>query len=457
MPTLLYILTLMQSPQTFTFAHWVVVARVIGGAFFAIALSGPAIAQTTIFSAPLTLESALREAETRSYALKAQDAATKSAHEMAVAVGRLPDPVLRLSVDNLPVEGSQSFSLTADFMTMRSVGLSQTLTRKAKRQARSTRFEREADTAQAKRIEQLSELRRQTALAWFDRFYLEKMLELLTRKRDEMTLQIEASAGAYRSALGSQADIFTARLVVANVDDQIIETRARAANANSRLSRWVGELASAPLGSAPRITRTHFSATTLTNLLDDYPAIGLLSSKRNIAQAEVDIAKQNKQADWSISLMYSDRGSPFSNMLSVGVSIPLYWDQKHRQDRELAAKLAKVEQIETEREEIKRAYLERTQAWLVTWQSNLERLRQYDKTLIVLAGERTRAALAGYRGGKLPLMGVLDSRKKEIDTQMDRLRIEMQTATLWANLEFLIPETVNPVAQHVSQQSVQSQ
>ena len=56
-----------------------------------------------------------------------------------------------------------------------------------------------------------------------------------------------------------------------------------------------------------------------------------------------------------------------------------------------------------------------------------------------LAAERTRAAMAAYRGGSGALSAVLDARRTEIDTRMDRLRLEMEAAALWAQLEYLIP------------------
>jgi len=139
-------------------------------------------------------------------------------------------------------------------------------------------------------------------------------------------------------------------------------------------------------------------------------------------------------------LMYGQRGSAFSNMLSMGVSVPLLWDQKNRQDRELAAKLAKAEQARAERAEMVREHLAQTQRWLINWRSNLDRLDDYDATLIPLAAERTRAALAAYRGGNGFLSDVLEARQMEIDTRLERLRIEMETAALWTELEYLIPD-----------------
>ena len=81
----------------------------------------------------LTLGEAQRIAVERSRQLAAQDASITAAREMAVAAGQLPDPVLKLGIDNLPVDGADRFSLTRDFMTMRRIGVMQEFTRDDKR------------------------------------------------------------------------------------------------------------------------------------------------------------------------------------------------------------------------------------------------------------------------------------------------------------------------------------
>ena len=75
---------------------------------------------------PLSLSAAMSAALARSRSLDASTAAARGAREMAVAAAQRPDPVLRLSLDNLPVDGPERFSTTRDFMTMRSIALMQT-------------------------------------------------------------------------------------------------------------------------------------------------------------------------------------------------------------------------------------------------------------------------------------------------------------------------------------------
>nr|WP_316643017.1 TolC family protein [uncultured Roseateles sp.] len=387
----------------------------------------------------LTLDEALRLAQQRSRQLPAEDLAASAAREMAVAAGQLPDPTLKAGINNLPINGADRFSLTRDFMTMRSIGVMQELTRHDKRKARSARFTREAEAAEASRALALANLRRDTALAWLDRHYQERMRELLHTQRAETTLQIEAAEAAYRGGRGSQADVFAARSAVAQVDDRIRQAERQIATAKTRLARWVGDAAEQALGVPPDLASMRLDGASLETQLDHHPQITLMARQEAMAFADADIARSNKRSDWSVELMLNQRGSAYSNMVSLNVSIPLQWDQKNRQDRELAAKLAIAEQMRAQREEVTREHLAETRSWLQQWQSNRDRMAQYDGALIPLASERTRAAIAAYRGGGAPLTSVLEARRMEIDTRMERLRLEMETAGLWAQLEYLIP------------------
>jgi outer membrane protein TolC len=387
----------------------------------------------------LSLEDALRLAQERSRQLPAQDSAVVAAREMAVAAGQLPDPTLKAGINNLPINGADRFSLTRDFMTMRSVGVMQEFTRDDKRKARSARFDREADVAEAGRAVALANLRRDTAMAWLDRHYQERMRELLQVQRAEAALQIEAAEAAYRGGRGSQADVFAARSAVAQLDDRIRQAERQITIAKTRLARWVGADADQVLASPPGLAAARLDAASLETQLEHHPQIALMVRQEAVARAEAEVAQSNKRSDWSVELMYSQRGSAYSNMVSLNVSIPLQWDQKNRQDREVSARLALAEQMRAQREEATREHLAEARSWLQQWRSNRERLEQYDATLIPLASERTRAAIASYRGGGGPLTSVLEARRMEIDTRMERLRLEMETAAVWAQLEYLIP------------------
>ncbi|MGH6610675.1 MAG: TolC family protein [Burkholderiaceae bacterium] len=387
----------------------------------------------------LTLERALSLAQDRSRQLVAQDYAAQSAREMAVSAAQLPDPTLTAGINNLPVNGPDRFSLTRDFMTMRSVGVMQQFTRGDKRNARAARFEREAEVAGAGRTLALAELQRDTALAWLDRYYQERMRDVLAAQRDEARLQIEAADATYRGGRGSQADVFLARSAVAQIEDRIAQAERQIAVAKTRLARWIGEAANQPLGTAPSVDAVTFDATDIEHHIYHHPQIELLLRQEQVARAEVDMAQANRRSDWTAELMYSQRGPAYSNMVSINFSIPWQLDRANRQDRELAAKLAQIDQLQAQREEVTREHLADVRSWLQQWRSDRARLARYDDSLIPLSAERTRAALAAYRGNSTPLSTVLEARRMEIDTRLERLRLEMENAGVWAKLEYLLP------------------
>jgi len=390
-------------------------------------------------AAALGFDEALRLAQERSRQLPAHEAATTAAREMAVAARQLPDPTLKAGVSNLPINGPDQFSLTRDFMTMRNIGLMQEFTRGDKRAARAARFEREAEAAQASRALALTNLQRDTAIAWLDRHYAERMRALLAAQRDESRLQVDAAEAAYRGNRGAQADVFAARSAVAQIDDRLAQTERQLAGATTQLARWVGAAAAQPLDTPPAMTSIALQPAELDTTLAHHPQIAVMFKQEEIALADAEVARANRHADWSAELMLSQRGPAYSNMVSLTVALPLQWDTKNRQDRELAAKLATAEQMRAEREEATRAHVAEARAMLQEWHSNGERLQRYDASILPLAAQRTQAALSAYRGGSGPLTAVLDARRNDIDMRMERLRLEMDTARLWAQLNFLVP------------------
>jgi len=395
------------------------------------------MAQPQVSSKSLSLERALHLAEQRSHALLAEDASALASRELAIEAAQLPDPELQLSIDNVPANGVMAYSTTEDFMTMRSIGISQTFTGKDKRRARASVFKQKVDKAQIAKQLTVIELRQNTSVAWFDAYYLQQMLALLSRQKDEAYLQVKGAEAAYRGGKGSQSDVFLARTTVAEIQDRIHQIQGRFDNAMTTLERWVGDMLNQTLGAAPDISQTSLDTKHLIHDINTHPDIAVMMAEEIVAKAEAKAAREEKQADWTWSLRYSDRGSDFSDMISLGVSVPLQWNEENRQDRVVAAKLAKVEQLRAEREEMTRQHLAETHRWLTTWQSNLRRLADYEKALIPLASQRTESAIAEYRGGTGNLATVLDARNIEIATRIEQLRIEMETGTLWVALEYL--------------------
>jgi len=390
---------------------------------------------------PVSFTEALQQAARRSHQLDADGHASVAAREMAVAAGQRPDPMLTAGIDNLPVSGNDRFSLGNDFMTMRKVGISQELTRADKLQWRSARQEREADKALAQKDLTLASLQRDTAIAWLNVYYTRQMAAALDSQTTLARQEISAAEAAYRGGRGSSADVLAAKSALLALEDRGSQLAGNVETAKNALQRWTGASGDVADAGMPDVNTLRLDTSALSTTLAQQPQIAVLNRQQDIAQADAKLAQANQHPDWSVEVAFQQRGSAYSNMVSVNLSLPLQWDKKNRQNRELASKLATVEQVKDERDEQLREQVSRTQGLLIAWKNGRERGQRYETLIVPAAEERATAVLAAYRGGKAALADVLAARRNIADVRLQSLQLNMETAQLWAQLDFLFPDT----------------
>lgn len=397
------------------------------------------VANVYAVEAPLTLVEAQRRAVERSHQLTAQDYSVAASRDMAVAAGQLPDPVLQVGIDNVPVTGRDRGNLNSDFMTQRRVGVMQEITRSDKRRLRSDVFELEAQKTLAEKKAATATIERDTALAWLELYYANAMAAVVAEQGEQAKLEIQSAEGAYRAGRGNQADVIAARDALATFDDRASEIRRRVRNANTMLARWIGNVSGVSLADKPVTDTVQMNPAMLENTIAHHPQMVVLAKQIAVAETQAKLAKANEKADWSVEVSFQQRAAPFSNMVSVGLSIPLQWDRENRQDRELSSKLAQVEQAKAEREEMLRANMAEIRTKVDEWQNDRERYARYEHELIPLANQRTLAAITAYSGGKTSLADVLAARRNVIDVRIQALQLATETDRLWAQLNFLFP------------------
>src|SRR5439155_4435385 len=125
--------------------------------------------------------------------------------------------------------------------------------------------------------------------------------------------EIEAAESGYRAGRGSLADLLAARNALLLLDDRASEVGRKVSAAKIALARWIGSDADAPLADRPAIDAIRLDPSTLEADLAHHPELAVLSKKEQVAAAEVRVAQANKKADWSVALMYSQRGPAYSN------------------------------------------------------------------------------------------------------------------------------------------------
>jgi len=389
---------------------------------------------------PLSLAEALRVAVEKSPVLASQRAMVEAAREMAGPAGELPDPKLKLGVENVPTNGVDSWSLTRDFMTMSKIGVMQEFPREAKRKLRSQRAENDAQRGTAAGESARLTVQRETAVAWLARWFAADAERVIASQIDEAELAVATANAAYRAGKAPQGELLATQGMVIELKNRATDAAGQAKRARIGLARFIGAEAERPLGDPPDLARLPFDAARLEDV-DAQPEIQLAKAQEAIAATEADLARASKVPDWSAELTYAVRGSPYSNMVSLMVSIDLPWSPGTRQDREHAAKLKELDAARAMREDTKRMRTAEVGTMLAEWESARAQAQRIKDEMLPLAARRQEAALAAYRGGSGPLAAVLDARRGELDARLALIQQEQAAAKAWAWLQFVLPVT----------------
>lgn len=392
---------------------------------------------------PLTLTEAQRLATERSKQLEAGDLAITASKDLSVPAAERPDPIVKVGLENLPIDGAERFSVQRDFMTMRTVGIMQEITRPSKLRARVAESEQAVRLAEAHRAQALVEVLRDTALAWVDRYYTEAQEQAILEEVRVARLDAAAAEAGYRGGHGTAADALAARAALAEAEDLDADASRQVRGAKLALERWIGEAAERPLAGKPAIDSIPLHRHSLDSQLAGHPEILALQRREELARARAEVARADRHPDWSVELMYSQRGIGYSNMVTLELTVPLEIRRAHRQDPQLAAKLAEASQAKADREDMLRAHAAEISAMIDAWDSAHERRERYRTAILPLAADRTLTARAAYRGGKASLSDLLLAQRAEIDARLKALQLEQSAARLWAQLAFLNSTTAD--------------
>src|SRR6266853_60221 len=233
---------------------------------------------------PLTLAEAQRLATLRSKQVEASDFALSASKDLTVPASERPDPIAKIGLENLPINGPERFSVQRDFMTMRSVGIMQEITRRTKLRARAAESGEAVRLAEAKKVQTLVELRRDSALAWLNRYYAEAADRTVLQQLEAVRLEITAADAAYRGGHGTAADVLAARQAFAEFEDLASESSREVSAAKLALDRWVPGASDHALVGNPAIDAIPLHKHGLDAQLARHPEILALERREELAR-----------------------------------------------------------------------------------------------------------------------------------------------------------------------------
>jgi outer membrane protein, heavy metal efflux system len=432
----------------------------------------------TVFASPArgqtsnSLESLLARADSANPSLHAARDRVRAASARVGPAESWADPMLVAGIENLPLGtmkdpnvGSAGSSASVEPMTMKIIGVSQTIPFPGRVGLRRKAAEREVDAARASAEASRLAVARDVRVSFFELAYIDRALAIVERNRAVLSDVIQVTEAHYSSGTGAQQDVLKARVEAARLGETastlLEERRATSAELNATLDR--DDTISIPSAVVPdRIAqaaiavdpnRVRFATQTLGARASDWPfpplaelqdlAIRqnptLRESEANIAAqaARADLAGKGSRPDFDVSFRYGQRNQ-LPDMITAEVSIPVAIHKRARQDRELGAARSELSAMEAER----RAKVNSVRAQVARLVSQLERNRTqlaiYTKAILPQSGAAATAALASYQSGKTDLLAVLDNQNTLFTYETEYYRSLSDFAKSLAELEQVV-------------------
>ncbi|KAF1004802.1 MAG: hypothetical protein GAK32_02744 [Pseudomonas fluorescens] len=398
------------------------------------------LAWPTLASA-LTLDEALRLAQTNAPSLAAESARLQAATQAAIPAGELPDPKLVVGLQSFPVNGPNRGTLDGDDMTQQMIGIQQQVPSRDKRKARVELAAASVDTAAAEgRIERLN-VRQATAQAWIRAWSIARKEALFKDFYQENRLFADTVRAQLAGGRGQPSDAVLPRQEAADLDAREDELSAQRAQARAALKRWIGSAASeVPSGQLPdwKIDDRDYSHN-----LHQHPVLQAYGPRTREAEARLSEARAQKTSDWSWEVDYGHRSREFGDMVSVQFTFDLPIFPGRRQNPGIAARQAELEQLDAEREAKTREHTQELEDALADYQRLDRAVQRSQNSLVPLAEEKVALSLAGYRAGKGDLMSVISARRERVDARFKQIDAIEQRALTGAALYYAYGEASN--------------
>lgn len=381
----------------------------------------------------------------------AAQALVRTAQSRVPGATRPPDPQLQLGFMNYTLPGLSPMTplgmMQLQLMQMVPLGGKLALAGRAAGAQASATIERAQDV--------VWELRRQTAMAFYDLYAADRQLEVgreTLRLLQDIALTAESM---YRVGEGRQADVLRAQVEIARMVEDTLRTQAMRRTMVARLNALLNRAADRSLAN---VARPQFpdSVPTQSRLdsiaADTRPMIRAGLQEVRAAEASATLARREIIPDLQIGVQYGQRGATMTSTdaagaqiaerttermgsLMIGASIPIFARDRQLQMRNEANAMkamaeADVAAMRAEtRGKIGEAYAELARA------RDLARL--YRTTVLPQAEATVSSALSSYRVGRVDFMTLLDDQMTVNKYRQELFALEADEGKAWAELEML--------------------
>lgn len=388
----------------------------------------------------------------------------RAAEARIPAAGARPDPVLSLSLRNLPVT-EPGFD---DFMTMKTIGLSQRLPYPGKLSLAQDAERSEARAAAAALEEVRLDVARQVRQAYYDLVFIDRGLEVVGRHADVLGTLVSTADVRYAVGAAGQEDVLQAQVETAALADEAAGLTERRHVVLAALNRLLNRPPLTPLEGVtipdevtvaavrapdrlsfvsmdPGARVANSPLRPLGELLEavaqNSPTIHVHVARIEAQQARLEWARKAHLPDFDVSLSYGQRDAR-TDMLTLSLAIPLPLSRDVRQRAWASEAEAELAALRSEHAD----HVNRLQARVTQLYADLERDRTslgiLTSGMLPQESAALQAATAGFGVARTDFSTVLMTQTALFQFETSFHRLLTDFAKNLAELEQLVAEEI---------------
>lgn len=391
--------------------------------------------------------------------------------------GLLPDPMLMLGLQNLPLGSMRAASAPAvgsggaDPMTMKMIGVQQAIPYPGKLAIGRRAAERGVEAAEATLLATEWQVTSDVRAAYYELAFVDRALDLVAHNHRVLSDLVAVTEMRYGVGTAQQQDVLRARVEATRLAESTValteRRRAALARLNGLLDRPVETPVSSPVlptrvaraAVADSASRIQFVSAELGARAGGSPLPPLAQLQERAAahapairEQDALIAAQRERLllaqreylpDFAVTIQYGQRNR-YPDMLTAMVGIPIPVQKRKRQDQLVVEARAELAAREAERH----ARRNDIRADVARLSSELERQRAqlalYVKAIIPQGRASLASAAASYQVGRVEFLTVLENQAMLFNYETEYFRTLTDFATTLAQLERLVGEEILP-------------
>ena len=384
--------------------------------------------------------------------VRATEAQMSAARARVGPAGTWPDPMLMAGIQNLPLSRQSAAGHGApagpEPMTMKMLGVTQTVPYPGKTSLRTSVARAEADAADARLAAVRLGVRRDVLDAYYDLATARTVLAQIERQQEVASSVLPAAEARYVGGTAALSDVIKARTEAALLVEERNASQQQERAALARMNAALDQPSTTPLQTD---ALADGSVTVMPLSLDSLQAFAMQTSPRlrerraviAAEAAQAQLARREYLPDFDVSIQYGQRDR-LPDMITATVGVPLPIQRGRKQSAEVRAArfdLAAAEaELKAEENEL-RAEITRTHAEIERQRANAD---LFSRAILPQARATFASASAAYQSGRGDLLNVLDAMRAMFAAETMYVRALAELAKAVAELQALVGEEVTP-------------